>query len=101
LGRLGPQLIVGNGGDNPDIAVAGPTIRSETIDKMTANIFQIQRYGYIMMDRSKDGWIGTAFSVDDEIMGRAYLSEGRQVAWCHQLCLRNLEQALPSSCLFW
>jgi hypothetical protein len=63
------QLIVGNGGDNPDIAVAGPTIRTETIDKMTANIFQIQRYGYMMMDRSKDGWIGTAFSVDDEIMG--------------------------------
>ena len=63
------QLIVGNGGDNPDIAVAGPTIRTEAIDNKTANIFQIQRYGYMMMDRTKDGWVGTAFSVDDEIMG--------------------------------
>jgi len=63
------QLIVGNGGDNPAVAVAGPVIRSEPIDHMTANIFQIQRYGYMMMDRTKDGWAGTAFSVDDEVMG--------------------------------
>ena len=63
------QLIVGNGGDNPDIAVVGPNIRTETVDKMTASLFQIQRYGYFVMDRTKDGWIGTAFSVDDQIMG--------------------------------
>lgn len=63
------QLIVGNGGDNPDIAVAGPNIRTETVDKMSAKLFQIQRYGYMMLDHTKDGWIGTAFSVDDQIMG--------------------------------
>jgi predicted phosphodiesterase len=63
------QLIAGNGGDNPDVAVAGPGIRREKIDAMPAEIYQIQRYGYLMMDRTKDGWIGTAFSVDDQIMG--------------------------------
>jgi len=63
------QLIVGNGGDNPNVAVAGPGIRTESIDGMPAKMFQLQRYGYMMMDRTKDGWIGTAFSVDDEILG--------------------------------
>jgi len=63
------QLITGNGGDNPDVAVAGPNVRTETVDKMSAKLFQIQRYGYFVMDRTKDGWIGTAFSVDDQIMG--------------------------------
>jgi hypothetical protein len=63
------QLIVGNGGDNPNVAVVGPGIRTETVDSLTANIFQLQRYGYFMMDRTKDGWSGTLFSVDDQILG--------------------------------
>lgn len=63
------QLIVGNGGDNPNIAVVGPGIRTETIDGIAANIYQLQRYGYLMMDRTLDGWVGTVFSVDDEILG--------------------------------
>jgi Calcineurin-like phosphoesterase len=64
------QLVVGNGGDNPNVAVAGPAIRTETIDDMPAKIHQLQRYGYFMMDRTKDGWSGTAFSVDDEVLGQ-------------------------------
>jgi hypothetical protein len=63
------QLIVGNGGDNPNVAVAGPGIRTETIDGKAANIYQLQRYGYLMMDRTQDGWIGTVFSVHDDILG--------------------------------
>lgn len=63
------QLIVGNGGDEPAMSIAGPAIRTETIDGKLANLYQIQRYGYLMMDRTKDGWLGTVFSVDDEIMG--------------------------------
>ena len=63
------QLIVGNGGDNPNVAVAGPGIRTETIDGQPANVFQLQRYGYLMMDRTKDGWIGTVFSIDDTTLG--------------------------------
>jgi len=63
------QLVVGNGGDSPNVAVAGPGIRTETIDEIPASIFQLQRYGYFMMDRTKHGWVGTAFSVDDEILG--------------------------------
>jgi len=63
------QLVVGNGGDSPNVAVAGPGVRTETVDGMQANVFQLQRYGYFMMDRTKDGWIGTAFSIDDQILG--------------------------------
>jgi hypothetical protein len=63
------QLVVGNGGDSPNVAVAGPGIRTETIDAMPASIFQLQRYGYFMMDRTKDGWNGAAFSVDDQVLG--------------------------------
>jgi hypothetical protein len=63
------QLIVGNGGDNPNVAVVGPGIRTETIDNLKANVYQLQRYGYFVMDRTKDGWVGTAYSVDDQILG--------------------------------
>jgi predicted phosphodiesterase len=63
------QLIVGNGGDNPNVAVTGPGIRREAIDGLTADVFQLQRYGYFVMDRTKDGWIGTAYSIDDEVLG--------------------------------
>jgi hypothetical protein len=63
------QLIVGNGGDNANVAVTGPQIRPEWIDKLGAQVYQLQRYGYFVMDRTKDGWSGTAYSVDDEILG--------------------------------
>jgi hypothetical protein len=63
------QLIVGNGGDSPSMDVAGPGVRTETIDNLPANVFQLQRYGYFVMDRTKDGWIGTAFSVYDQMLG--------------------------------
>jgi hypothetical protein len=63
------QLVVGNGGDSPNVAVAGPGIRTETVDNRPASVFQLQRYGYFLMDRTKDGWVGTAFSIDDEILG--------------------------------
>jgi hypothetical protein len=63
------QLIVGNGGDNPNVAVSGPGIRTEAIDNLPANVFQLQRYGYFVMDRTKDGWVGTAYSIEDEILG--------------------------------
>ena len=82
------QLVVGNGGDSPNVAVAGPAIRTETIDKQPANVFQLQRYGYFMMDRTKDGWVGTAFSIDDEVLGSCSFV-GR-----HASCL--LTPTLPS-----
>lgn len=63
------QLVVGNGGDSPNVAVAGPGVRTESIDNLPASIFQLQRYGYFVMDRTKDGWIGTAYSIDDEMLG--------------------------------
>lgn len=72
------QLIVGNGGDNPNVAVAGPATRTETIDGMPAHVFQLQRYGYFMLDRTKDGWIGTAFSIDDQVLGMCNLA-GRSI----------------------
>jgi len=63
------QMVVGNGGDSPNSAVSGPGIRTEVIDSLPASIFQLQRYGYFVLDRTKDGWVGTAFSVDDAILG--------------------------------
>jgi hypothetical protein len=81
------QMIVGNGGDNPNVAVAGPAVRTETIDALPANVFQLQRYGYFVLDRTRDGWIGTAYSVNDEVLGVCHL-EGR-----HASCL--LSNNLP------
>jgi len=80
FGRKRPvQLIVGNGGDSPDVAVAGPGLRTEAVDGMSASVFQIQRYGYFMMDRTKDGWVGTAFSIDDQILASCRFT-GRQAS---------------------
>jgi calcineurin-like phosphoesterase family protein len=81
------QMVVGNGGDNPNVAIAGPEIRTEIVDGLPANISQLQRYGYFMMDCTKDGWIGTVFSVDDQILATCSLHE-RLVS-----CL--LAQSLP------
>jgi hypothetical protein len=81
------QLIVGNGGDSPNAAVAGPGIRNEAIDGLPADVFQLQRYGYMMMDRTRTGWIGTVFSVDDEILGMCTFVER------HASCL--LTPSLP------
>ncbi len=72
---------------NPNVAVAGPGIRTETIDGGAAHVFQLQRYGYLMMDRTRDGWIGTVFSIDDAILGMCRLV-GREAS-----CL--LAPALP------
>jgi hypothetical protein len=72
------QLIVGNGGDNPNVAVAGPPRRTETIDGLPAHVFQLQRYGYLMLDRTRDGWTGTVFSIDDQVLGMCHLT-GRQI----------------------
>jgi len=87
------QLVVGNGGDNPNVAVAGPAIRPEWIDNLGAMAYQLQRYGYFMMDRTRDGWVGTAFSVDDEILGSCTFV-GRQAS-----CLLSpiLPPQLPQS----
>jgi hypothetical protein len=76
--RRPSQLIVGNGGDNPNVAVAGPPTRTETIDDLPAHISQLQRYGYFMLDRTKDGWTGTVFSIDDEVLGMCHLA-GREI----------------------
>lgn len=72
------QLIVGNGGDKPNVAVAGPATRTEMIDDIQAHVFQLQRYGYFMLDRTRDGWIGTAFSIDDQVLGMCNLT-GRSI----------------------
>jgi len=45
---------------------------------MRAHVFQLQRYGYFMLDRTKDGWTGTAFSVDDQVLGMCRLT-GREI----------------------
>jgi hypothetical protein len=64
------QLIVGNGGDNPNLAKAGESIRQEMIDNKKTAIYQVQRFGYLLLERSGDTWKGTLYAVDDSVMAR-------------------------------
>jgi hypothetical protein len=47
----------------------GPPVRSETIDRVSATVYQLQRHGHFVMGRTKDGWHGTAYSIDDIVLG--------------------------------
>ncbi len=93
------QLIVGNGGDNPNIAVAGPAERKEEVDGKQADVYQLLRYGFFVLDRRGKAWAGTAYSVDGSVLGRCRFS-GR-AASCRlsaQLPLQPLatqSEALP------
>jgi hypothetical protein len=71
------QFIAGKGGDNPNIAISGPPTRSKTTHAMSASVYELQRYGYFLMDRTKDGWSGTAYSNDDIILGFATSSTAK------------------------
>jgi predicted phosphodiesterase len=64
------QLIVGNGGDNPNLALAGPPIRKELVDGKMAEIYQVQRFGYLLLERENSGWKGTLYAVDDSVMAQ-------------------------------
>jgi Calcineurin-like phosphoesterase len=64
------QLIVGDGGTDPNVAWSGDRIRQEPVDGMTAHIYEVQRYGYTVMDRVKGGWRAKVYAVDDSVMAQ-------------------------------
>jgi len=69
------QLIVGTGGD---IGERGdtPAFRSGSavIDGMTARDFAFERYGFLVLDRQKDGWAGGFYNLDDRLIARCRLA---------------------------
>jgi len=73
------QLVVGEGGDandaitqpvNPGIAIDGVKIR---------NALAFADYGYVVLHRAGQGWIGTVYSVSDQVLAHCLL-HGREIA---------------------
>jgi hypothetical protein len=62
-----PQLIVGTGGD---VGEYGDTPRflsdSVGLDKMSAQRFGFDRYGFLVLEKTGDGWAGAFYDVRDK-----------------------------------
>jgi hypothetical protein len=74
------QLVAGTGGDTLT-RFFGPTLPGTVIDGMPVLVaFALQRWGYLMLDRSKSGWTGTAYSTEDRVLARCDI--GGRVITC-------------------
>ena len=70
-----PQLIVGTGGDVGEPAdspkfISGPV----SLDGMAARRFGFDRYGFLVLDRTADGWAGDFYDVNDRPIARCRLA---------------------------
>ena len=77
-----PQLVVGTGGD---VGEAGDTPRfldgQVDVDSMAARRFGFDRYGFLVLDRTADGWAGKFYDVRDQPIAACKLA-GRALE-CH------------------
>ena len=72
------QLIVGEGGDVHD-AILQPVNPGITIDGVKIRrAFATPDYGYVVLHRVSQGWTGTVYSLNDEVLARCRL-HGRQL----------------------
>jgi predicted phosphodiesterase len=72
------QLVVGTGGDVGEKADL-PQIYTErrVIDGLDAGVFSFSRYGYYLMEKEGEDWIGTFHDADDRIRARCRLHDRR------------------------
>lgn len=62
-----PQLIVGTGGDVGEKGDSPKFLNDEvSIDGMRARRFGFERYGFLVLDRTADGWAGAFYDVRDQ-----------------------------------
>jgi hypothetical protein len=70
-----PQLIVGTGGD---VGEPGDTPRflsdSVNLDGMDAKRFGFDRYGFLVLDKTGDGWAGAFYDVRDKAIATCALA---------------------------
>ena len=77
-----PQLIVGTGGDVGEKGDSPKFIDGEVgLDGMGAHRFGFDRYGFLVLDRTADGWAGAFYDVHDRPIAQCRLA-GRKLT-CH------------------
>jgi hypothetical protein len=75
-----PQLIVGTGGDVGEKGDSPKFIEGEvSLDGMDAKRFGFERYGFLVLDRTADGWAGAFYDVRDKPIALCRLA-GRKLA---------------------
>jgi hypothetical protein len=72
------QLVVGTGGDIGEKADL-PRVYTERreIDGLDAGVFSFSRYGYYLMEKDGEDWVGTFHDQDDLVRARCRLHERR------------------------
>ena len=80
-GKRPAQLVAGTGG--ADLTKYSPPMpKSAEVDGIDATIFNVVDHGYLVLDRTKDGWTGTAHKAsDDSILAKCDI-KGRSLT-CH------------------
>jgi hypothetical protein len=71
------QLIVGGSGTSLDSSDV--TTGEEIVDGLMAKYMVDVHFGYLVLDREKEGWLGTLYSVEDAVLATCKL-RGRQIA---------------------
>jgi hypothetical protein len=68
------QLVAGTGGDvgEPGEPLT-PKIETVDIDGMTGKDFTFERYGYLLLDRDGEDWVGTFRDTDDRVLATCRL----------------------------
>jgi hypothetical protein len=75
-----PQLIVGTGGDVGEKGDSPKFIEGEvSLDGMDAKRFGFERYGFLVLDRTADGWAGAFYDVRDRPIALCRLA-GRKLS---------------------
>ena len=78
LGRRPSQLVAGTGGDMGEEADT-PTIRENEvqIDNLPAQRITFERYGYLLLDRAGDDWVGAFWDLKDRVVAACRLHQRR------------------------
>jgi hypothetical protein len=72
-----PQLIVGNGGTALDPAITPPLVGMEIAGATVAQGMVLDRFGFMTLERSDRGWLGTVRDVDGNATARCTISDDR------------------------
>ncbi|MGZ3368069.1 MAG: metallophosphoesterase [Caulobacteraceae bacterium] len=72
------QLVVGTGGDIGEKAdLARVYTERRVIDGLDAGVFSFSRYGYYLMEKDGEDWVGTFHDADDRVRARCRLHDRR------------------------
>lgn len=72
------QLVVGTGGDIGEKAdLRRVYTESRTVDGLNASIFSFSRYGYYLMEKAGEDWVGTFHDSGDRVRARCRLHQRR------------------------